>query len=440
MILQEILEKMVKESVAKLLTYSADGIGNITFSDIAENTKKEMNALGAKILSVIVMQVEQIFNETRDRHRVVVRNKNKKRCLLTELGEVEIRHTLYCDKEARRYFFPADEILKIPKKARIENGMKAKLISNATITSYGKAATLAKNAVSRQTVFNLVKDLKHISAPVNKPNLNASEIYIEADEDHIHLNTGRPSEVKLVYVHEGRTEISGRAELINPRYFVSSKSSSEEIWKEVDDYINAYYRPYHAHIHLTGDGAAWIRQGIELYPGVEYHLDKFHVQRALTTLCAGNKELLRDLSLAVYNGEKHLFYSLCDKNGIRSKDAQREILYLVDNLEYIDRESHCCAESHVSHVLSARMSSRPMGWSKSGADRIGKLRAFMFNKGDFRELVEMQSEITQEKEKQGNYVPNVDGKGYEPPRYEIAELKAVYSRYARVIKNYIKNI
>ena len=46
MILQETLEKMVKESVAKLLTYSADGIGNVTFSDIAENTKKEMNALG----------------------------------------------------------------------------------------------------------------------------------------------------------------------------------------------------------------------------------------------------------------------------------------------------------------------------------------------------------------------------------------------------------
>lgn len=439
MILQETLEKMVKESVAKLLTFSADGIGNVTFSDIAENTKKEMNALGAKILSVIVTQVEQIFDETRDKHKVVVRNKNKKRRLLTELGEVEIRHTLYCDKTTGRYFFPADEILKIPKKARIENGMKAKLISDATITSYGKAATLAEKAISRQTVFNLVKELKRISAPVIKPNFNAPEIYIEADEDHIHLNTGKPSEVKLVYVHEGRTELSGRSELINPRYFVSSKSASDEIWQDVDDYLNAYYRPYHAHVHLTGDGATWIRQGIELYPGVEYHLDKFHVQRALTTLCAGNKDLLRELTFAVYNGEKNLFYSLCDKNGIRSKEAQREILYLVENLEYIDRESHCCAESHVSHVLSARMSSRPMGWSRAGADRIGKLRAFMFNKGDFRELVEMQAKITQEKTRQGNYVPYVDGKGYESPRYEIAELRAVYSGYARAIKNIIKD-
>jgi len=36
----------------------------------------------------------------------------------------------------------------------------------------------------------------------------------------------------------------------------------------------------------------------------------------------------------------------------------------------------CSAEGHVSHVLSERMSSRPLGWSRQGAEQMARLRAF----------------------------------------------------------------
>ena len=32
----------------------------------------------------------------------------------------------------------------------------------------------------------------------------------------------------------------------------------------------------------------------------------------------------------------------------------------------------CSAEGHVSHIYSSRMSSRPLRWSRNGADKIGK--------------------------------------------------------------------
>jgi len=35
----------------------------------------------------------------------------------------------------------------------------------------------------------------------------------------------------------------------------------------------------------------------------------------------------------------------------------------------------------VSHVLSDRLSSRPMGWSQTGADRMSKLRCYEKNYG-----------------------------------------------------------
>ena len=44
-------------------------------------------------------------------------------------------------------------------------------------------------------------------------------------------------------------------------------------------------------------------------------------------------------------------------------------------------------EGHVSHVLSARMSSRPMGWSMHGATQMAKLRAYELNGGDMLDSI-----------------------------------------------------
>ncbi|MGI6412106.1 MAG: UPF0236 family transposase-like protein [Syntrophomonadaceae bacterium] len=41
----------------------------------------------------------------------------------------------------------------------------------------------------------------------------------------------------------------------------------------------------------------------------------------------------------------------------------------------------CSAEGHVSHILSARLSSRPLGWCKIGVDQMARLRAFEANGG-----------------------------------------------------------
>ena len=52
----------------------------------------------------------------------------------------------------------------------------------------------------------------------------------------------------------------------------------------------------------------------------------------------------------------------------------------------------CSAEGHVSHVLSSRMSTQAMGWSKKGAGKMARLRAYYYNGGDMLELVRYQKE------------------------------------------------
>lgn len=443
---QQKIESLIKRSVNNILNYSSQDVSKLTFADITRRTKSEMNDLGCKLLTLIVSMVELSFDATRNKHQIIIRNKGKKRTLLTEMGEVEVKHTLYCDKASGRHFFAVDEILKLEKGSRIEQGMKAKLVSDATLMSYGKASALANRAVSRQTVHNLVKNLDSIEAPMPKTNFEAPNIYIEADEDHIHLNDGKATEVKLVYVHEGRENTNGNIALVNPRYFTSAKRDPMDIWDSVSDYLIQKYRCNKSNVHLSGDGASWIKEGLSILPNMTYHLDKFHLHRALMTLSRGDMRLLRELTDSVYNGDEERFHEICERYNIVGRENRNLILYISSNMEYVSNESRCSAEGHVSHVLSARMSSRPMGWSLSGAERMAKLRAFLFNKGDFNLLFQehkrkkpMQKNV--ERKKRAYNAPSAvnqdDQKSYIEP-CSIPCLREISAVYSQQIKNILK--
>jgi len=55
---------------------------------------------------------------------------------------------------------------------------------------------------------------------------------------------------------------------------------------------------------------------------------------------------------------------------------------------------------HVSHILSDRLSSRPMGWSKKGVDRMAQLRIFKKNEGKVYDLVMAQKKKEQREQAQ----------------------------------------
>lgn len=55
-----------------------------------------------------------------------------------------------------------------------------------------------------------------------------------------------------------------------------------------------------------------------------------------------------------------------------------------------DTNVRCSAEGHISHVYADRMSSRPLGWCKTGADKMSRLRIYRQNQGNMLELVRFQ--------------------------------------------------
>ena len=92
----------------------------------------------------------------------------------------------------------------------------------------------------------------------------------------------------------------------------------------------------------------------------------------------------------LYKRDKEGFKSYTERI-LRSADNEKAVTdlqtFVLGNWAAVMRTLHnrvisgCSAEGHVSHVLSDRLSSRPMGWSQTGADRMSKLRCYEKNYG-----------------------------------------------------------
>ena len=156
---------------------------------------------------------------------------------------------------------------------------ESELIEEAIETSYEKSGKRASNnvQVTRQTVMNTIRRLGNVEndeAEIPLKKRVVKTLYIEADEDHVALQNGRNKEIKLIYVHEGkRFKSKGRYELINKRLFTGSLIASEDLWLDVANYLEeAYDLDRVEKIYISGDGASWIKEGLNWIKGSEYVL------------------------------------------------------------------------------------------------------------------------------------------------------------------------
>jgi hypothetical protein len=237
-------------------------------------------------------------------------------------------------------------------------------------------------------------------------------LFIEADEDHIAEQHGDGTEAKdnrsfiskLVYVYECKQDVAGsdaRKELINSFYFgglYQGKDGNEKLWKNVQEYIDKTYDTEKLkRIFVSGDGATWIKNGADYLDKALFCADKFHLMKYINQAAA---QMLDEKDIAK-DELWHVLYSKKPKAKERFEEYVNRMLWSAKNPEKVENlrsyvlgnwaavrrtlrnklVNGCSAESHVSHVLSDRMSSRPMGWSQTGADRMSKLRCYERNYG-----------------------------------------------------------
>ena len=252
---------------------------------------------------------------------------NKK--LITTVGEISFKKTLYkskyeCDENGKPIqCYLLDKVLGlIPYQTMTEDAV-ANILDEAVQTSYRKGGEAAsKDGVSKGAVKDLIHDLKfpaNYKKPASKK--EADYLYIEADEDHYHLQfqqikgdlerneNGRKLNGainKLIYVHEGikpEAPKSKRHRLVDPHYFCrGSCQDNRDLWEEVFSYIEDTYDTTNIkRIYLSSDGGGWIKTGYRGLANITFVLDEYHLSKYIAKLTDHMKDSADDAKRELYD-------------------------------------------------------------------------------------------------------------------------------------------
>ena len=403
-IIQLIMQKVkreIEESVNKILEGDSD------LDNMIDSVGKMVNEIGIDTLLAVIKELNSSIKDSPERKgKYHVHRSKAKRTLITRFGELEFERVYYKNIRENNYIHILDELLGIEKYERIEGNLKGEILDKAADVSYQKAANLSTPvSITRETVKKIIREngsIDNLELEI-KEKKEVETIYIEADEDHVALQNGKNKEMKLIYVYDDKTNVSKeRIKLENKRYF-TGEMNPEDLWTEVATYIdNAYDLDKVENIYIAGDGASWIKGGIEIIKDSKYVLDHYHLCKYVKILTAHLKNLDNpvyitgplwecfkkdDRSLAL-----ELINLAIEETPTKSKveHMKKAKRYIINNWEGInnlfgEEKYRCSAEGHISHILSARLSSRPMGWSIVGADEVARMRTYKANGGKIKE-------------------------------------------------------
>ena len=312
-----------------------------------EDLMHVMIEFGRKIYQECLKEIEENIRQSEFRKKnYYVEHKADRRTLLTTFGNLEIERAYYKPKNGGKSVYLLDKYVGLAPHDKVSLAVKTKFVEEAVETSYqkgGEKACMTEDVVSKQTVKNTIHEL------------------------------------------------------------------------EVQQYIyDNYDTEYLENVYIAGDGAPWIVAGCRVLEKSKFVLDKYHLGKYIhkaTTHLDDSQQAAKEFIYGAINerdfdGVMRLLqkcYASTDQE-YKKKEVTECARYIKNNwlgiMVRIDDGGAvwgCSAEGHISHVLSARESSRPMGWSKKGVDRINRLRVLTRNEQKIIDLMEYQDKKQRKK-------------------------------------------
>ena len=395
---------------------------------------KPLQELQRELIAETIEGIDEAYrNSSYRKERYVIERSNDYNTFMSTCGEISYKRTYFKSKETSEYVYLADQACGITKNMRKSEDVVIEAIKHVTDSSYrlsGEHAVNTEDVISKQAIMKEVHSLEIPALiPALKTKKQVKVLYINADEDHVSLQFNKKKgdlkvgangyksntiEPRLACIFEGvekESENSKRNKLVGKHYFSGVYKKVDDIWEEVLEYIDAVYdEEYLEAIYIMGDGASWIKAGVDVL-GAKCHfvLDKFHLNQAIMRAIGHLEDSVGDARAAIYDG-----ISFEDKEAVKKvfevarewadsdnkrEQVRRTWVYIENHWEAIIRPNtdeyarmSCSAEGHVSHILSSRLSSRPLGWSELGVSKMAKLRAYVANDGNVCDLIKYKKE------------------------------------------------
>ena len=351
--------------------------------------------LGVKI-SNAVLKILSAFYEEQDKILYLDKKKRKqeglsvqrlqdKRQIITQLGVLEYHRNYYKCKDGG-YIYPIDAQVGIDANQKVSGGVSLALVEAAQTLSYAKSsAYVTGGQVSKQTVMQKIRGSQPKSKPYG-PKRQVAVLHIDADEEHVHLHNGKSAVVPLVCVYEGISHSGDRGHCEYKINYSAYDKKPAAFWEEILSDLEKRYELDETTIYLHGDGAAWIKQGLEWLPNARYVLDPYHKNKYMKKLlsgipavCRGNysRQFKEELKKGNRAKVESIVCEMLERWPEQAKsitEASRYLLNNIDGIAILEKDPEAgrggATEPHVSHILSSRLSSRPMAWSKATLERF----------------------------------------------------------------------
>lgn len=422
--MENILHDFEEKVISLMTEFLKNSMVTGGLSNFTEDLKDNLMQLGYDLTKFSLEYAEDIIFKIKERKQQFESLEKDDRKIISIFGDINFKRRYYLDKENNQRVYLLDEYFKIAPNERLLENVETKLIEEAIETNYEKAgkSVAYKTEISKQTVMNKISELK-INLEEEKANTKriVDNIYCIADEDHVHLQKGGIEEPRLIVVYDRMIKNGNRTRLCNKKHFGGVyKGKIDNLWEEVLTYLdNTYELDKVKNIYVLGDGANWIKTGLEWLPKSINVLDKFHLMKAVNGIVGKEtkdnikekteykRRIYRSFYALDFKQTKEIVYEILAEEMEETTRKRKEKLlqYILNNKEgisnlykYQSQLHGCSAEGHVSHLYSARLSSRPLGWKTINVNNVSKLRLIKADNKEIKEIVHNKRKVIEFKE------------------------------------------
>ncbi len=353
--------------------------------------------------------------EKMDEEILKTRDKKRYKCIrfeertgVTIFGEFTIKRRVYKDIETNTYHFLLDEALGWPSRQRFSPKMRDIALDLATEMPFRRAARIMSKLVPGITAMSVWEVARQAGEVIQKEGdtvrqavfedgvipegkYSTDVLFLEADGVIINQQKSqrKKAEVKLLTAYDGKRISKDGRRSLEHRYSVATTREAENFWEESSAHLaNQWKMDRIKKVELGGDGASWVKEGIELFPNTVYHLDRYHLCKNLTECLAFSPTSYQAAVGAIEQKDQQALIDILDRAAKINKGTKRKKIkklknYLLENWDGIIAQlpegGLGVIEGQVRHIIARRMKRIGARWSPEGTDRMARLLAAKAN-------------------------------------------------------------
>lgn len=409
-ITQDLLKNILTSIFPKFHGFSKDlafplsnSYSVFNYAKLMEDLLHESYQLALRLLRHSLQEMDSVYRNRPQRVASYYVKNTRERTIITLFGSLTYQRTIFINRQDNYLYCHVDEMLGLVKGDRYDPCVKARMVAlyadhnsmikvgrilaNQIFQPFSSRKETKEYAIPRQTIQRCIRHIGCITTTFEKKASTPETLYIMADEKWIASQMPTTDKeanrmmTRCAIIFEDIQNTYKQSNLgSKQRHELLSKtrvfSLENTIWQTVEDTLFQLYDMEKVkRIHLMGDGAHWIRSGVQAlssqYYEIDFTLDSFHFHQAILRITR-EKEIQKKLYETIaLDQDKAYFKELCLE--IKEADPQcteaieRNRDYILNQWPYILRRCNevsmpCAMEGAISHDIANSFSSVPKGY------------------------------------------------------------------------------